>query len=64
MQTKRELRRIAERAEQRANHHFTKLWNIDKLVKAYEEDHSLNPYYLVKSIRKELDKPLIKSSSN
>lgn len=61
---RKELKRQLARAEERAGHHFSKLWKIEKMIKNYDNSNGLNPHYLIQDIKKELDKPLNPSSSN
>ena len=52
------LRGIANRSEERAGHHFAKLWNIDRMITEFEKSNGLNPHYLIQNIKKELERPL------
>lgn len=61
---KKQLERQLARAEERAGHHFSKLWNIEKMIENYENSNGLNPHYLIEGIKKELDRPQNQSSSN
>lgn len=60
---RKELKRQLARAEERAGHHFSKLWNIEKMIKNYENSNGLNPHYLIQGIKRELDSSLKQSSS-
>lgn len=52
------LKQQLQNAEERAGHHFAKLWNIDKMITEYERSNGKNPHYLIQDIKKELDRPL------
>ena len=55
---RRTLKQQLKNAEERAGHHFAKLWNIDKMIQEYRRDNGLNPHYLIDAIEKELERPL------
>ena len=54
----RKTKKQLQNAEERAGHHFVKLWKIDQMIRQYRKDNGLNPHYLIDAIEKELDRPL------
>lgn len=56
------LKERAQRAEERASFHFSKLWNIDRMIQEFKRTKG-NSFTLIREIEKELDRQQINSSS-
>lgn len=54
----KETKQQLKNAEARELFYYTKLWNIAEMITSYENGKGLNPHYLIKSIKNELDRPL------